>query len=136
MVIETTNLCSMFGLLDKVYFSLGKPNVKIWIPDVKEEFSVKSLYNVLIDNSSVSYGWLRFWDRYIPPRVLVFRWLAMRGRILTMDNLRRRNHFIVNGCPMCLRDKETVNHLLIHCNFPYNVCVALFARFDMQWVIP
>lgn len=53
-----------------------------------------------------------------------------------IDNSRRRNHFIVNGCPMCLRDEETVNHLLVHCNFAYNVWVALFARFDMQWVMP
>ena len=61
----------------------------------------------------------------------MFCWLARREYFLTIDNLRRRNHFIVNSFPMCLRDEETVNHLLIHCNFAYNVWVALFARFDM-----
>lgn len=74
--IETTDLCSMFGLLDKVYLSLGKPDVRIWKPDVKGKLSVKSLYNVLIDDSSVSYGWRRFWDLYMLPRVLVFCWVA------------------------------------------------------------
>eukprot|EP00268_Persea_americana_P068558 TRINITY_DN9561_c0_g1_i2.p1 TRINITY_DN9561_c0_g1~~TRINITY_DN9561_c0_g1_i2.p1 ORF type:complete len:168 (-),score=9.92 TRINITY_DN9561_c0_g1_i2:179-682(-) len=108
-----SGLCRMFGFLDKVYLSLGKPDVRLWKPDFKGEFSVKSLYSFLIDNSSVSDGWRCFWDCFIPPRVLVFCWLARRGKFLTIDGLRWRNYLIVNGCPMCLRDEEAVNHLLI-----------------------
>lgn len=48
----------------------------------------------------------------------------------------RRNHFIVNWCPMCLRDEETVHHLLIHRVFAYSVWITLIARLDMQWVMP
>ena len=44
--------CRMFGLLDKVYLSLGKPDVRLWKSDVKGKFSVESFYNVLIDSST------------------------------------------------------------------------------------
>ena len=62
--------------------------------------------------------------------------MARKHKILTIDKLRRRNHFIVNGCPMCLKDEETVHHLLIHCNFAYRVCVVVFKLFDIEWVMP
>lgn len=49
----------------------------------------------------------------IPPRVVAFGWLAVRGSILTMDNLRKRRILVVNACPMCLRAEETVDHLFL-----------------------
>lgn len=32
-----------------------------------------------------------------------------------MDNLRRRKKILVNTCPMCFADKETVDYLLLNC---------------------
>ena len=57
-------------------------------------------------------------------------------KILTINKLRRRNHIIINGCPMCLEDEETVHHLLIHCPFAHRVWSALFEMFGMEWVMP
>lgn len=37
---------------------------------------------------------------------------------------------------MCLRDEETVHHLLIHRVFVYSVWMTLIARLDMQWAMP
>ena len=48
---------------------------------------------------------------------MVFGWLALRNRILTMDNLRRRDVVVVNACPFCLKDEESVDHILVKCNF-------------------
>lgn len=99
---------------------MGKRDVQLWKPDAKGTFTVKSSYNVLIeiDNSNGSgVGiWQSFWDPSIPPRVLVFCWLARKEKILTIDKLRRRIHFIVNNCPMCLRDEETVDICLFIVN--------------------
>ena len=36
---------------------------------------------------------------------------------------------------MCLKDKETAHHLLIHCQFPYKVWMAMLNFFDMSWVM-
>lgn len=52
-----------------------------------------------------------------------------------MNKLKRRPHIIVNGCPTCLADEETMNHLLVHCRFAPRVWTAVF-KFRMLWVIP
>ena len=135
---EVVDLCILLGLLDKVYLSVGKRDVRLWKPDAKGNFIMKSFYNVLIDSSNGGgVGlWRRFWDPYIPPRVMVFCWLVRKEKILTRDKLRRRNHFIVNGCPMRSRDEETAHHLFLHCNLARNVWMILFARFGISWVMP
>ena len=55
---------------------------------------------------------------------------------MTIDKLRRRNHIIVNGCPICLKDEESVHHLMIHCPFPNRVGIDILDMFGMQWVMP
>ena len=31
-----------------------------------------------------------------------------------MDNLRKREKIVVNGCTMCLRDEESVDHIMLN----------------------
>lgn len=87
-------------MFEKVYMSVGKLDVRLWKPDVKGQFSVKSLYNALIDSSVRVGGWQSFWDPSILPRVLAFCWVVRNHKILTLDKLRRRNFVIVNECPI------------------------------------
>ena len=60
----------------------------------------------------------------------------IKSLFLTIDQLRKRNHIIVNGCPLCLNDEETVHHLLIHCPFAHGVWSAIINMYDMNWVMP
>lgn len=70
------------------------------------------------------------------PRVVVFRSVARLRKILTIDNLRKRGHIIVNGCPLYLVDAESPNHLFIHCSFSMKVWVGILCRFGLCWVMP
>eukprot|EP00268_Persea_americana_P013605 TRINITY_DN1601_c1_g1_i5.p1 TRINITY_DN1601_c1_g1~~TRINITY_DN1601_c1_g1_i5.p1 ORF type:complete len:189 (+),score=8.84 TRINITY_DN1601_c1_g1_i5:231-797(+) len=126
----------MMALLDNVYINGGGCDVRVWKPAVKGNFSVKSFYNALLDSSSPIQGGKRIWDSTIPPRVIAFCWVARSHKILTLDKLRRRKHYIVNGCPMCLQDEESGHHLLIHCVFAHKVWSTVLKEFDMQWVMP
>jgi hypothetical protein len=47
--------------------------------------------------------------------VAFFAGTAARGKILTIDNLRRRGMIVVNRCWLCELDGESVDHLLLHC---------------------
>ena len=66
----------------------------------------------------------------------MFCWVARLHKILSMDQLRRRDFIVVNGCPFCLQDKETATHLLVHCNYAHTVWVSILRMFDMCWVMP
>lgn len=96
--------------------------------------SSHSIQRIGISSDSM-HGWQSFWEPSIPPQVLAFRWVARWHKILTLDKLRRRKHIIISGCPKCLKNEETVHHLMIHCIFAHRVCSAILNMLDMHWVI-
>jgi hypothetical protein len=63
-------------------------------------------------------------------------WSAALGKILTLDNLRKRNFVLVNRCGMCKKEEETIDHLLLHCESAQFLWNAFFSRFGLAWVMP
>jgi len=52
-----------------------------------------------------------------------------------MDNLRKRHIIIVDRCCLCKRDRESVDHILLHCDVA-SALWNIFSRFDISWVMP
>jgi hypothetical protein len=65
-----------------------------------------------------------------------FAWSAALGKILTLDNLRRRHVIVMDRCCMCKRSGESVDHLLLHCDVASAIWSAFFSRFGLSWVMP
>jgi hypothetical protein len=40
---------------------------------------------------------------------------AALGKILTHDNLRKRNVIVIEWCCLCKKSGESIDHLLLHC---------------------
>lgn len=53
----------------------------------------------------------------IPSKLAFFVWTTALDGTLTIDNLNRRHHILINWYCMCCRDAESVNHLLVHCRW-------------------
>lgn len=68
-------------------------------------------------------------------RVAVFGWLAVQGKILTMDNLCLWNMIIVNAYPLCLQAEESVDHLLLNCVMAQGMWLAFLNLFGCQWML-
>jgi hypothetical protein len=51
------------------------------------------------------------------PKCKFFAWLVMHGRILTGNNLLKRNWSCNYKCSLCLHLHETTEHLLTQCNY-------------------
>ena len=64
----------------------------------------------------------------MPSKVGFFAWETSWGKVLTLDNLKRRDRALANKCFLCGGGEETVDHLLIHCSRPESVGVA-FSHF-------
>jgi hypothetical protein len=47
--------------------------------------------------------------------VAFFAWSSALGKILTMDNLRKKHVIVIDRCCLCKRNRESVDHLLLHC---------------------
>jgi hypothetical protein len=99
-------------------------------------FEVKSFYRALSPSGSSAFPWKSIWRSKAPPRVAFFAWAAAWGKILTVDNLRRRGLVVVNRCWLCESDGESVDHLLLHCGAARALWNAFFIRFGLCWVMP
>ena len=50
----------------------------------------------------------------MPPKVTFFSWEASWGKVLTLEQLQRREFSLANKCFLCLSEVETMDHLLLH----------------------
>jgi hypothetical protein len=69
-------------------------------------------------------------------KVAFFVWSAALGKILTIDNLRKRHVIVIDRCCMCKRHGESVDHLLLHCEVAGALWNTIFSRFGLSWVMP
>jgi hypothetical protein len=94
------------------HFSLSDQDDRIvWGLD-KKGFSVNSLYKKkVMDQVSVPYKFL--WKSKLPQKIKIFIWLVVRNKILTKDNLKKRNRKGSQECCFCGGD-ESINHLFFH----------------------
>ena len=90
------------------------PDVCIWILQSNGQFSVKSMYATLMDETVLPII-QPLWKLKIPLKIKVFIWLLHRGVILTKDNLARRNWKGSMLCCYC-SDKENIAHLFFNCS--------------------
>jgi hypothetical protein len=97
-----------------IHFSEDDDNL-IWQFTFNGIYSSQSLYKVISFRGVMPvFVPSRLWDLKIPPRVHIFLWLLSKNKILTRDNLAKRQKLEVETCLFC-NDKETVQHLFFDC---------------------
>jgi hypothetical protein len=111
-----------------------------WVPSKRKLFEVRS-FGVLNsfaerdEKGSYLFPWKSIWKVIVLVRVSFFVWMAALGRILTVDNLRKRGLIVVDWCSMCKRSGESIDHLLLHCDVARALWSVLFSLFDVTWVM-
>ena len=61
--------------------------------------------------------WCSLWGLGHWPKITLFLWILMRGRIITWENLKRRGMVGPSMCVMCQKVEETTSHLLQECDW-------------------
>ncbi|GMP39669.1 hypothetical protein CsSME_00010408 [Camellia sinensis var. sinensis] len=75
---------------------------------------------------------------YCTSKVIVFGWLAWRGRVKTAVFLHRIGVLLANTnilCVFCKNEVETVNHVLLHCPLVWKVWAGILNWWDVCWVM-
>ena len=65
-----------------------------------------------------------------------FAWEASWGKVLTLDQLKKRGRILANRCFLCCEEEESIDHILIHCTRARVLWELLFAIFGITWVLP
>ncbi|XP_059671114.1 uncharacterized protein LOC132316672 [Cornus florida] len=106
----------------------------LWVDTSRGIFEVKSFYNFMLERIGHIFPLKAIWRPKAPLKVAFFFWTAAWGSILTVDNLRKRSHVVVNRCCLCKTTGESVNHLLIQCSEARDVWSMLLGAFGLPWV--
>ena len=72
----------------------------------------------------------------MPPKVGFFAWEVWWGKVLTMEQLKKRGFRCINRCPHCCKAKENLEHSLVHCPSIWGFQAAIISIPRMDWVCP
>jgi len=89
-------------------------NRLVWSLYKRGLFESKSFYEVLNRKDGPSFSWKSIWRVKLPAMVAFFVWTTALGKILTHDNLRKRN-VVIEWCCIYKKSGESIEHLLLHC---------------------
>jgi ribonuclease HI len=86
-------------------------------------FSVKEAYHLLTHppNQAPEGIWGKVWQPFLWPKISLFLWLTTQNRILTWDNLIKRDFIGPSRCPLCQQNEETLEHLLNNCHYSQQI---------------
>ena len=84
---------------------------------IDKGFSVKSMYKGFDVSLALNFPHRLVWNPVAPPKTGVFAWEAAWGKMLTLDQIKLYGMRFANRCFMCEKEKETIDHLLIHYKF-------------------
>eukprot|EP00253_Pinus_taeda_P034194 PITA_34194 len=99
----------------QILFSEGMDILR-WRYEEKGIFTTQEAYKLIIKDRVVKDKlWDKIWNSSIWPKVSTFLWLLSHNRILTWENLRKRNFSGPSICPNCKQEEETTLHLMQTC---------------------
>ena len=101
-----------------------------------KSFSVKVMYKGYDLSPTCDFPHRLIWNSVTPPKMGIFSWEAAWGKILTLDNLKRRGVAFANRCFMCEEEEETIDHLLIHCKSAKMLWDLFLTMVGISWVFP
>ena len=85
---------------------------------------------------AVPFPWSIIWSPDVPTKVGFFAWEASWGKVLTVDQLKRRGWNLANICFLCCAEEETINHILVHCSKARVLWDLVFTLLGVNWVLP
>jgi hypothetical protein len=138
-LVHDWELESITTFLDLLYSSLVigySEDVVHWRSSGKPKFTVSQYYKALVPCVAVDFPWKAIWKPKAPPRVAFFIWTTSLGKILTIDNLRKRNIVLVSWCCVCKAAGEigsSATSLL--CGLLYSLCLGFIGQCLIEWLI-
>ena len=98
-----------------------KQDKMIWLPNLKGNFSVKSVHKVAYhnvnNNDQAQSHWKKLWKAKLPERLKMLLWRIGANAMPNKVNLQRRIQHTNTSCSLCNSNEETNIHLFFLCPF-------------------
>ncbi|QHN78151.1 Putative ribonuclease H protein [Arachis hypogaea] len=140
---ELDLLSQLHEALRPVRLANNREDRVVWKYDRFGIFSTNSFVEVLqegmLSEDVTSYSFTKtIWKGLVPPRVELFAWFVLVGRVNTKERLSRIGIISQDdkSCVLCNKDVEQVHHLFIGCDFTWQVWSAWISVFGRLWAFP
>lgn len=94
---------------DKIAWEGAMKGDPLVVRDVYSYITLQSLH----DNTTSDF--YKFSLKGIPTKIILFRWLVWRKKILMWDSIIKRGQSGLGRCALCLLHEEMVDHLFFSC---------------------
>lgn len=99
-----------------------------WVPEGSGVFAVKSVWSVIrVKGNRVNWGEL-VWTAPFAPKCSFITWLGIRGKLSTLDKLKRWGISLPNRCSSCREGAKSLDRLFFGCSFSTFVWENLLMR--------
>ena len=139
---DEAELVGLQALLHTVCLSIDNDDTFIWCQSKRGEFSVKSFTRELSKSlhhpDPCPANLKKLWCGLIPPRIEIFTWCALLGKINSRAKLMMLNILPPSDacCIFCNSCIETSDHLLLHCEFAIEIWNWWLNMWEIQWAFP
>ncbi|GLT60901.1 hypothetical protein SLA2020_336420 [Shorea laevis] len=99
----------------------------LWTLACNQGSEVKSYYNSLFLGEPCLFPWKSIWKVKAPLCIAFFTWTTTRGKILTIDNLRRQGLTLVNWCYLCKKNEVTLSNAEVWFQRPKDIVRKLLS---------
>ncbi|XP_026383916.1 uncharacterized protein LOC113279434 [Papaver somniferum] len=97
---------------------LGGEDYKVWKPDYKGSFSVRSEKQLIRRRYPNLEGTNLLWRDSVHPSLAARNWKLLRGACATLDNVKSRFKYqVINKCYLCNSEEESLEHILWSCTY-------------------
>jgi hypothetical protein len=128
--IQLEEFTLLFMALSSVSLNDQKDSITWkWIANGK--FSVASTYNCQFLGSMVFFSPSAIWRATYEPKCRFFGWLAMHNKVLTADNMLKKNWTCDPVCQLYSCLEESTPHLLTRCNYSEATWNLVAAKFNL-----
>ena len=113
---------------------LPKPSVQdvwVWGDTTNGSFTVVKAWRLLRHTRPTSTSMHLCWFKYRIPRHAFILWLAIKGRLRTMDRLHDQERPRI--CTLCSLEDETHEHLFFNCRFSHEVWAWITTKHKTPW---
>lgn len=100
-----------------------------WTPNGK--YTVHSAYDIQFMGATVYFPATEIWRAISEPKCRFFGWLVLHNKVLTADNMIKRNWPCNQTCTLCYCQQETAPHILMKCYYTEATWDLVAARLQM-----
>jgi hypothetical protein len=121
---------------ERVHLTPGVPDAFTWLLTESGSYSTASAYRLQFLGSTDSPLVTSIWEAWAPAKHRLLAWLIVQNRVLTADRLMARQWPNSYFCPLCRRNLETAEHLLIECPWSRSLWSEVASRFGLSSLRP